>query len=226
MIKHFHNELVRLKKELFTLSAMVEESLHLAVRAVMERNAELAEKVGASDEAIDQKEVEIEEECLKILALYQPVAADLRYIIVVLKMNNDLERIGDLAVNIAHRASALIKLRKPEAYFDFSDMARKVQEMLRKALEALVNSDAKLAFSVCHSDDAVDELNRQMHDRIRKEIRANLDDLESLTYYMSVSRNLERIADHTTNIAEDVVYLVEGTIVRHGRRPTSELNRE
>lgn len=226
MIRHFHNELEKLKKELFTLSAMVEESLHLAVRAVMERNAELAERVAGSDEAVDQKEVEIEEECLKILALYQPVAADLRYIVVVLKMNNDLERIGDLAVNIAHRASALIKLRKPEAYFDFSDMAKKVQEMLRKALESLVNSDAVLAASVCRSDDIVDEMNRQMHDRIRNEIRANLGDLESLTYYMSVSRNLERIADHTTNIAEDVVYLVEGNIIRHGRRPTSELNRE
>jgi phosphate transport system protein len=226
VIRHFHNELERLKKELFTLSAMVEESLHLAVRAVMERNPDLAHKVSGSDEAVDQKEVEIEEECLKILALYQPVAADLRYIVVVLKMNNDLERIGDLAVNIAHRASALIKLRKPEAYFDFSDMAKKVQEMLRKALESLVNSDADLAASVCRSDDIVDEMNRQMHDRIRNEIRANLGDLESLTYYMSVSRNLERIADHTTNIAEDVVYLVEGNIIRHGRRPTSELNRE
>jgi phosphate transport system protein len=226
MIKHFHNELVRLKRELFTLSAMVEESLHLAVRAVMERNAEFAEKVVGGDQAVDQKEVEIEEECLKILALYQPVAADLRYIIVVLKMNNDLERIGDLAVNIAHRASALIKLPKPEAYFDFSDMAKKVQEMLRNALQALVNSDAEMAASVCQSDDVIDEMNRQVHDRIRKEIRAKIDDLESLTYYMSVSRNLERIADHTTNIAEDVVYLVEGTIVRHGRRLNSELNRE
>jgi phosphate transport system protein len=217
MIKHFHHELVRLKKELFTLSAMVEEALHLSVRAVMERKEEYASQVIKNDELIDSKEVDIEEECLKILALYQPVAGDLRYIIVVLKMNNDLERIGDLAVNIAHRALSLMKLPKPAALFDFSEMAKKVEEMLKQALESLVNFDASLAESVCRSDDAVDELNRQMHNRIRSEIRANIDDVESLTYYMSVSRNLERIADHTTNIAEDVVYLIEGHIIRHGR---------
>ncbi len=226
MIKHFHNELVRLKKELFSLSAMVEEALHLAVRAVMERNQDYANQVVASDVAVDQKEVEIEEECLKILALYQPVAADLRYIIVALKMNNDLERIGDLAVNIAHRASSLIKLPKTQAHFDFSEMSKCVQLMLRQAIESLVNSDSALATSVCKSDDQVDEMNRQMHNRIREAIRANLGDLESLTYYMSVSRNLERIADHTTNIAEDVVYLVEGHIIRHGRSVAGESNRE
>lgn len=225
MIKHFHHELERLKKELFILSAMVEEAVHLAVRAVMERNLDYAAQVVRHDVAIDQKEVEIEEECLKILALYQPVAADLRYIIVVLKMNNDLERIGDLAVNIAHRASSLIKLQKPAVNFDFSEMSRQVQEMLRQALEALVNRDAKLATSVCEADDIVDELNRQMHNRIRSEIRTNIDDLESLTYYMSVSRNLERIADHATNIAEDVVYLVDGNIIRHGGKAAGESSR-
>lgn len=225
MIKHFHHELVRLKKELFCLSAMVEESLHLAVRAVMERNQEYANQIVNSDVAIDQKEVEIEEECLKILALYQPVAADLRYIVVALKMNNDLERIGDLAVNIAHRAASLIKLPKTQAHFDFSEMSKCVQVMLRQAIESLVNSDANLASSVCRADDQVDELNRQMHNRIRAAIRENIDDLESLTYYMSVSRNLERIADHATNIAEDVVYLVEGTIIRHSRNDAGESNR-
>ena len=140
-------------------------------------------------------------------------------------MNNDLERIGDLAVNIAHRSSSLMKLPKPAAYFDFSEMSKKVEEMLKQALESLVNSDSKLAESVCRADDIVDELNRQMHNRIRSEIRAHIDDLESLTYYMSVSRNLERIADHATNIAEDVVYLIEGNIIRHGRHVSGESTR-
>jgi phosphate transport system protein len=216
MTKHFDNELAVLKRQLFSLSAMVEESLRLALRAVMERSEDLSERVIAGDEEIDRKEVEIEEECLKTLALYQPVAADLRYVIVVLKMTNDLERIGDLAVNIAHRARSLMKLPKSQAHFDFSEMGSLVQAMLKKALQSLLNSDTQLAREVCQMDDGVDSMNRDMHDRIRKEIRSHIEDLESLTYYMSVSRNLERIADHTTNIAEDVIYLKDGIIVRHG----------
>src|SRR5262245_55722862 len=140
-MKHLEREISRLKRQILGLSAIVEESVYRAVKAVMERNADLAEEVIKNDEVVDRTEVEVEEECLKILALHQPVAIDLRYIIAVLKMDNDLERIGDLAVNIAHRAASLAKFPLPKVDIDFAPMAKKVQKMLRDCLEALVNMD-------------------------------------------------------------------------------------
>lgn len=219
-MRHLEREISRLKRRVLGLSAIVEESVYKAVKAVTERDVALAEEVIQNDEIVDRTEVEVEEDCLKILALYQPVATDLRYIISVLKMDNDLERIGDLAVNIAHRAAALTKHPSPGIEIDFGPMAKKVQAMLRDSLVALVNLDVPLAMAVCKADDEVDEMNREMHDVIRQGIRTHIEDLEALTYYMSVSRNLERIADHATNIAEDVFYMVEGTIIRHGHQVT------
>lgn len=216
MSKHFEREITRLKKLLLSLSAVVEESLHKAVKAVNERRTDVADDVVAADEQIDRMEVELEEECLKALALYQPVAADLRLVVSVLKINNDLERIGDLAVNIAHRASSILKYPKPKATFEFEDMASRVQAMLRKCLEALVDLNSTLAAEVCAADDEVDNINRAFHNQIRQAMREHPEDLEVYTYYMSVSRNLERVADHATNIAEDVIYLVDGHIIRHG----------
>lgn len=216
MTKHLQREIDKLKKMILALSAVVEEGVYRAVKAIGDRDAVLARKVLEGDREVDQMEVEVEEECLKALALHQPVAIDLRFIIAVLKINNDLERIGDLSNNIAWRAEALAKLKPVESPFDFHGMATKVKAMLSKALEALVNLDPAAAQEVMAADDEVDAINRDLYQKITGLIRARMDDTEQLIHYFSVSRNLERIADHATNIAEDVLYMIEGEIFRHG----------
>lgn len=213
---HLQREVELLKKKALSLCATVESSVQRAVRAVSERNDRLAAEVIASDVDIDHAEIDVEEECLKILALHQPVAIDLRFIVAVLKMNNDLERIGDLAVNIAQRAQFL-NARQPVAVpFDLGGLAEKAQNMFRRSLDALVNMNAALARAVCGMDDEVDAINRQMYDQVKDMIRQHPEHLDSLIALLSISRYLERIADHATNIAEDVVYMIEGRIVRHG----------
>lgn len=215
MSVHMKREIDKLKSKLLSLCRVVEESFLQAVKSIKEQNANLAKKVIKADIKIDHMEVDVEEECLKILALYQPVAIDLRFIITALKMNNDLERIGDLAVNIAERSQFLAAQPKIDVPFDFDRMAEKTQLMLRKSLDALVNMDCKLAHEVCAADDEVDTINRKMYNQVKDSIRSHPEWLESLIHLLSVSRDLERIADHTTNIAEDVIYMVEGEIVRH-----------
>lgn len=209
-------ELDRLKKMILALSALVEESLQRSVRALMEKDVPLAQLVMETDRKIDRTEVEVEEECLKILALHQPVAGDLRFIIAVLKIDNDLERIGDLAVNIAHKTIFLAGQPPVPLDFDFSEMARKSQAMVKKAIDALVNIDVKLAREVCASDDEIDRMKSELRGKVEEAIRENPSRVRVLTALHGVGRNLERIADQATNIAEDVIYLAEGTIVRHG----------
>jgi len=208
-------EIEKLKKKILSLSAAVENSVKMAVQSIENRDSALAESIIARDEEIDQLEVDLEEDCLKILALHQPVAIDLRFIIAVLKINNDLERIGDLAVNIAERAQFLSTQRSIAIPFDFDSLAEKTQEMLRKSLDSLVNLNTGLAREVCRTDDEVDAINRDMYDLVKNAIRAHPEQLDILIPYLSVSRYLERIADHATNIAEDVIYMIEGIITRH-----------
>ena len=216
MSQHLHRAIDGLKDQLLGLSALVEESLFIAVKAIEERNATLAMKVIDGDRQIDLKEVDVEEECLKILALHQPVATDLRFIVAVLKINNDLERIGDLAVNIASRAKALSKITTPpQVSIDLQNAQQKVQKMLRKSLEALVNLDEVKAREVMAADDEVDEINRSVHKQVIAALKEFPADSERLILLLSVSRNLERIADHTTNVAEDVLYTTTGEIFRH-----------
>lgn len=216
MSMHLHRAIEGLKKKILELSALVEESVHKAVKAVETRDGRLAFEIEESDSKIDLAEVEVEEECLKILALHQPVATDLRFIVAVLKINNDLERIGDLAVNIADRASALSRITAPaQAHIDFQGLEGKVLQMLRNSLLSLVSLDEPLAKSVCASDDEVDEINRSVHKQVIQSIREFPTDADRLILLLSVSRNLERIGDHTTNIAEDVLYMIRGEIVRH-----------
>jgi len=215
MTIHLQREIERLKKHILRLSAVVEESVHRAVKSLEERDSYLAQLVMESDFEIDKMEVEIEEECLKILALHQPVAVDLRFIVAVLKINNDLERIGDLAVNIAERAEFLASQERINIPFDFSGMARKAKSMLKRSLDALMKMDALLARGVCASDDEVDAMNRDMYMLVQEGIRSQPEHLESLIHVLSASRHLERIADHATNIAEDVLYMIKGEIVRH-----------
>ncbi|MFH1893128.1 MAG: phosphate signaling complex protein PhoU [Candidatus Zixiibacteriota bacterium] len=215
MVILLQKEIEALKKKVTFISTLVEESVYNSVKAVSERNQELARTVIDGDVEIDRMEVEVEEDCLKILALYQPVAVDLRFIVAVLKMNSDLERIGDFSVNIAQSADFLCSQRTTETLFDFPQMSKKVLNMLRMSIDSLVSMDADIARSVLEADDEVDDMNRAMFRQVQDEIRKHPDDAECLIRLLSVSRYLERIADHTTNIAEDVIYMISGEIVRH-----------
>ena len=215
MPKHLQREIENLKKKILSLGARVETTVHEAIRSIEERDAALAQEIIENDIQIDDFEVEVEEDCLKILALYQPVAIDLRFIVAVLKINNDLERIGDLAVNIAERSVFLASVPQVSAAFDFALMSRKTESMLNRSLDALVNMSSELAHEVCIDDDEVDSINRQMYLNIQEAIQKEPDKIASLIHLLSVSRHLERIADHATNIAEDVIYMIDGKIVRH-----------
>lgn len=205
----------RLKKRVIELGTLVEERFAMAVKAVECRDIQMARKVILGDIDIDQMEVDLEEECLKILALHQPVADQLRYIVAVLKMNNDLERIGDLAVNIAQRLEFSTVSKETPIPFDYFTMCQKVEDMLRNSLDALVNMDLDLAYQVCAADDEVDFMKHMMQSQFIQKVRQNGEDLEQLINLFLISRHLERIGDHATNIAEDVIYMITGQIHRH-----------
>jgi len=205
----------KLNKSVISLGALVEERFRMAVKAIECRDPELARRVVEGDAEIDQTEVDVEEECLKILALHQPVADNLRYIIAILKLNNDLERIGDLAVNIAERAALISSEEGLHVPFDYFTMCQKTEEMLQKSLDSLVNMDLRLAYQVCAQDDDVDFMKEAMQSQFAAEIRKNQGHIEAMINLWLVSRHLERIADHATNIAEDVIYMITGEIHRH-----------
>jgi phosphate transport system protein len=215
MLHYWQREIENLKKLVLSLGAIVEEQIQHAILALERRDADLANEVVRKDREIDSLEIVIEEECLKILALYQPVAKELRFVVAVLKMNNDLERMGDLASNIAKRARYLSKKEKIDLVADFGLVAEKAQAMVKKSLDALVNTDVNLAKEVCASDDEVDKLTKQMLKRTINAIEKNPERTKDYFSIRSVSKNLERIADSATNIAEDVIYLCSGDIIRH-----------
>ncbi len=215
MSRHLIREVDNLKSEIVGLATRVEEALRGAVKSLITRDSRMAEQVIRDDNVIDAIEVDIEEECLKIMALHQPVAIDLRVVVAILKINNDLERIGDLAVNIAERAADLSKCEPVPTQFDFKKMGEKVQAMLRKSLDALVSMEPELSLEVLKSDDEIDAIHRQMYEQIKAEIALRPDKVDYYIQLLAVSRNLERVADHATNISEDVIYLAEGQIIRH-----------
>lgn len=215
MSVHLQREIDKVKKDLLGLCAMVEEQVQMAVKALLERDPDLARRVERGDNEIDQREVEVEEECLKVLALHQPVASDLRFIVSALKMNSDLERIGDLAVNIARKAANFCNQPAMEIPFDLEGMWQKTQRMLRDSLDALVNLDGRLANSVCARDNEVDQMKKEIRHKAEAAMQSDPARVPSYLTLLAVSRNLERIADHATNIAEDVIYMNDGRIIRH-----------
>lgn len=215
MTKHIQRQTEVLKQKILYVGTLVEEAIAKAIAALINRDAALAKKVIDADNDIDRMEVDVEEECLKILALYQPVAADLRFVVAVLKINNDLERMGDLAQNIAKRVVYLSKSDPMDLPIDFRSMAAKAQVMVKQSLDALVNSDATLALQVRGEDDEVDQARQQIRDQIMEAIGKNPGRVEYLLKLNSVSKHLERLADMATNVAEDVIYMVDGEIVRH-----------
>jgi phosphate transport system protein len=215
MHPHMEREIENLKKKILTVSANVETALQKAIRSLRNRDATLAHQVIEGDHDIDQMEVDVEEEVLKILALYNPVAIDLRFVISVLKINNELERIGDQAANIAARTVFLNTHPKIQIPSEITKMVNGTQAMLKKSLDALINMDSKLARDVLQSDDEIDDLHRTMYGIVQQRIRSDIDRIDCWISILSVSRQLERTADQVTNIAEDVIYMVEGEIVRH-----------
>jgi phosphate transport system protein len=210
-------EIEKIKKEILSLGALVEEQLNRAIKAVETKNLDIAKGVIESDRRVDEIEVEIEEECLKILALHQPVAVDLRFLIAVIKINNDLERIGDEAVNIAERVIYLGTRAPLNGSFDYGEMSQKTIKMVKDSLDALVNLDLELAHKLRLDDVAIDALDRGFFEKVSHSLPDNPEKAGSLIQLFLISRHLERIADHTTNIAEEVIYLIEGVIHRHRR---------
>ena len=215
MPQHIHKAIDQLKGRLLQLGTHVEENLRDAVDALNQRDLKKAQFVMDNDNVIDDLEVELEEECLKILALHQPVAVDLRFIVACLKINNDLERVGDLSVNVAERAMYISQNPKADVNLDFQTMCSKVQWMLKRSLDSLVQRDLDLAQKVCLADDEVDDINREMYAQVQAGLRSNPEQMDVLIHLLSTSRHLERIADLATNIAEDVIYMIAGEIVRH-----------
>lgn len=213
----FDEELSTLKEKILLMGSKVEESIRLALKSIVDRDSRLAKKVIQSDRDINDIEIEIDEICHRLLALHQPMAGDMRFITSAMKINSDLERQGDLAVNMAERALTLNEVAPLKPFIDIPRLAGITQEMVKVSLDSLVNRDPKMARTVCERDDEVDNLNDQI---IRELISYMLEDRANIKRALDlilVSRYLERIADHATNVAEDVIYMVEGKDIRHSR---------
>ena len=214
MTRHIERQISNLKEKIRRVGTVVEEAISKSISAVINRDVPLAQRVLASDEAFDRMEVEVEEECLKILALYQPVAADLRFVVAVLKINNDLERMWDLAKNIAKRVAQLEGAGPVELPPEIRTMAMQAEEMVRGCLTAVIDGDPVLARRIREQDDIVDEARQKARRRILAGIKQQPENVEALLRVNSITKHIERIADMATNVAEDVIYMVEGEIVR------------
>lgn len=215
MERHFDQELAVIKDDLIRMAGLAETAIGQAVKALVARDAELARRVIASDDAVNTLELEVDERCLRTMALYQPEARDLRFLAMALKINNDLERMGDQAVNIAERTLELLKEPLLKPLIDLPRMAELAQGMVKESLDAFVQQDVARARAVCQRDDEVDRYDDQI---FRELLTYMMQDPKAITrsvHLILVSRHLERIADHATNIAEDVIYLVEGKNIKH-----------
>ena len=215
MTKHLDRELDRLRRDLVEQFGLVEQMIQLAVRALVERRVDLADRVIKSDAQVDQTDIRIEEECLKLMALHQPVATDLRWLITVVKVNGELERMADLACNIAERAKALDLFPLFPVPEELSEMVTAATAMVRMALDAFVEGDAKKATEAIQADDLIDTLNRVVIDQLHTMMKRDSEQIEPAVHCFSASRHLERIGDLAENISEDVIYLVAGDIIRH-----------
>jgi phosphate transport system protein len=221
----FDEELKALKAKLLEMAALAEEQIALAVRGLKDREEELACRVLEREAAVNLLDIEVDETCLRLLALRQPVAADLRFVTAAMKIGSDLERIGDLAVNIAERTIDLLKAPQLKPLIDIPIMARMAQEMVRDALNAFIDGDDRLAKDVCERDDRIDQLNNQVFRELLTYMMQDPGSISRAVDLILVGRHLERIADHATNIAEDVIYMVRGKTIKHHieEGPTSGL---
>jgi len=212
---HFQKELEELKGNLLKMAALVEESIRDAVRSLVKRDSELAQQTFAKEDRINSLEIVIDDMCLRLLALRQPMAVDLRFITAAMKIITDLERMGDQAVNIAERAISLNQEPQLKPYIDIPRMAEITQSMVKDVLDAFVTKDSKLARSVCERDDVVDGLNDQVFRELLTYMMSDPKTTPRAVHLMIVCRCLERIADHATNIAEDVIFMVDALVIKH-----------
>lgn len=224
MVVHLERDLGKLKNKILNLGSKVEDSIDKAITALVDRRPKLADDVVEADGEIDASEVEIEEDCLKILALHQPVAKDLRFIIAVLKVNSELERMGDQAANIGLRARFLAKRDQIDIPIDFNEMVETVQEMVHESIEALVNQDPDKARAVTEMDEKVNEAHSTLFEEIQTSMAEKTDTIERSIHTLLISRYLERMGDHAKNISEDVIFLVEGKVLRHQLADSGELD--
>ena len=215
MSKHLQRDLERIERGILTIGSLVESAINKAILALEQQRIDLAQQVLRDDDEIDRREVELEEDCLKMLALHQPVAADLRYIVTVLKVNSVLERMADVAINVAQRAINLDNKPPLARPVDYETITNSVQRMVRMCLDALVKWDAVLARGVIELDDRVDRANEQIADHIMEQIRTDPNMVYTGIQSLLASRHLERIADLACGIAEDVVFMADGEIIRH-----------
>ena len=214
-MQHFFEELVELNNRLLEMSGLVESSISRSVSAVVDKDDSAARKVFDNEDRINQLEIQIDNLAIRLLALQQPMAADLRFITMSIKINNNLERMGDIAVNIAECALSLLALPRVNPRIDIPYMSNLAQEMIRNSIDAFVRRDAELARKVLSSDDAVDNLRDEMYAEIVKFMEEDSSRVHPGIDYLFVARGLERLADHATNIAEDVLFFVQGIEVRH-----------
>ncbi len=215
MERHFDTELNQLKEKLLKMAGMVEEAVSLSIKALVDRDEALAQQIIKEDQAINRMEIDIDEMAFKLLALHQPTAVDLRFIIMALRINTDLERMGDLSVNISERTLDLLKEPLLKPLIDIPRMATMAQKMVKDSLDAFVNKDPELARSVCKRDDEVDNLNVQIFRELLTYMIGDAQTIKRAIDLILVAKHLERIADHATNIGEDVVYLVKGKSIKH-----------
>tara|TARA_Y100000994_G_scaffold224271_1_gene205809 strand:- start:383 stop:1036 length:654 start_codon:yes stop_codon:yes gene_type:complete len=215
MTMHLQRDLEQLRKQLIDLGSRVETSTRKIVEAIVRRDPSELEGLEVAEEEINRLEVDIENECLKILALHQPVAGDLRFIIVVLKVNNDLERMADQAVNLTERVQAIADARPLEVSLPFAEMGEYVKKMVSLSLDALLKADTSLAREVLDMDDRLDELHASVFSLLREHMRDLPDSIPAAVSCITISTNLERMGDLATNIAEEVIFMEEGSVVRH-----------
>ncbi len=215
MQRHFEKELESLKTSLIKMGSLVEESIGLSIKALLSQDTERARKVIEGDGRINSLEIEIDNAIVDLLALQQPVAIDLRLILAAAKINNDLERIGDHAVNIAESALAVSRTRPEEPLLDLPNMAEITQKMLRDALDSFIHNDPQISKTVLSADDLIDELNRKMSEGVIELMRNDPSLIDGGLELVRVSRNLERVADLATNIAEEVIFIAEARVVKH-----------
>jgi phosphate transport system protein len=216
--KKYEEELIKLKENILYMGGLVEDQIEKAVKSLVDRDSALAEVIIERDHEVNRLDVEIDELCIRLLALHQPAGRDLRFITTGLKITTDIERVGDMAVNICERALELNQEPQLKPYIDIPRMARVAQRMIHESLDAFVREDTDLALKVCNEDEEVDELNRQI---FRETITYMISEPQTINRAMkigSVSKYLERIADHATNIAEMVVFMVKGKSIRHTKQ--------
>ena len=215
MARHFHDELEALKQTLLAMGALVEDQIRRGMRALVDRDSELAQDVIDRDRQVNAYDVEVDEKCVELLALYQPAAGDLRFITTAMKIVTDLERIGDQAVNIAQRALELNREPQLKPYIDLPRMADNAERMVKESLDAFVARDTALARRVCAEDSAVDDLKEQIFRELLTFMMEDPRTIPRAIRLIFISRFLERVADHATNIAEMVIYMVDSKMVRH-----------